>query len=71
MESSDYPVRFSIDYPDRSLDRLTSFFRIFAAIPIMIVLERRFRRELAVDHRRGTNCRGRAPAACSFSDRCS
>ncbi len=38
MESSDYPVRFSIDYPDRSLDRVTSFFRIFTAIPIMIVL---------------------------------
>jgi hypothetical protein len=33
-----YPVRFSVDYPDRSLDRLTTFFRIFVAIPILIVL---------------------------------
>jgi hypothetical protein len=32
-----YPVRFSIDYPDRDLDRLTTFFRLFAAIPIVIV----------------------------------
>jgi hypothetical protein len=34
----DYPVRFSVDYPDRPLNRLTSAFRIFVAIPILIVL---------------------------------
>jgi hypothetical protein len=33
-----YPVRFTVDYPDRPLDRLTTAFRIFVAIPIMIVL---------------------------------
>jgi Domain of unknown function (DUF4389) len=33
-----YPVQFSVDYPDRPLNRLTSAFRIFVAIPIMIVL---------------------------------
>jgi len=33
-----YPVRFSVDYPDRSLDRVTTAFRIFVAIPILIVL---------------------------------
>lgn len=33
-----YPVQFTVDYPDRPLDRLSSFFRPFAAIPIMIVL---------------------------------
>jgi hypothetical protein len=33
-----YPVRFSVDYPDRDLDRVTTFFRIFVAIPILIVL---------------------------------
>ncbi len=33
-----YPVQFSVDYPERSLNRLTSAFRIFVAIPIMIVL---------------------------------
>jgi len=34
-----YPVRFSVDYPDRPLNRLTSAFRIFVAIPILVVLE--------------------------------
>ncbi len=34
---SDYPVTFAVDYPDRELDRLTTFFRIFTAIPILIV----------------------------------
>jgi hypothetical protein len=33
-----YPVQFSVDYPDRPLNRLTTFFRIFVAIPILIVL---------------------------------
>ncbi len=33
-----YPVQFSVDYPDRPLNRLTTFFRIFVAIPIVIVL---------------------------------
>ena len=36
--SSDYPVGLSIDYPDRDLDRLTTAFRVFWAIPIWIVL---------------------------------
>jgi Domain of unknown function (DUF4389) len=36
--SGDYPVTLTIDYPDRDLDRLTSFFRIFMVIPIAIVL---------------------------------
>ena len=34
----DYPVRFSVDYPDRDLNRLTTAFRIFTVIPIAIVL---------------------------------
>jgi hypothetical protein len=33
-----YPVQFSVDYPDRQLNRLTTFFRIFTVIPILIVL---------------------------------
>jgi hypothetical protein len=33
-----YPVRFSVDYPDRALDRVTTVFRLFVAIPILIVL---------------------------------
>jgi len=28
----------SIDYPDRKLNRLTTFFRLFTAIPILIIL---------------------------------
>ena len=38
MDPSPYPVQFSVDYPDRPLNRLTTFFRIFVAIPILIVL---------------------------------
>jgi Domain of unknown function (DUF4389) len=33
-----YPVRFAVEYPDRALSRLTTFFRIFTVIPIAIVL---------------------------------
>ena len=33
-----YPVQYSVDYPDRPLDRLTTFFRVFVVIPIAIVL---------------------------------
>jgi Domain of unknown function (DUF4389) len=33
-----YPLTYSVDYPERDLDRLTSFFRIFTVIPIAIVL---------------------------------
>jgi hypothetical protein len=32
-----YPVRFSVEYPDRDLNRLTTAFRVFVAIPILIV----------------------------------
>jgi hypothetical protein len=33
-----YPVQFDVEYPDRELNRLTTGFRIFMAIPIAIVL---------------------------------
>jgi hypothetical protein len=36
--STAYPVSLSIDYPDRNLSRLTTFFRIFTAIPILIII---------------------------------
>ena len=36
--NGEYPVRFSVDYPERDLNRLTTFFRIFTVIPIAIVL---------------------------------
>jgi hypothetical protein len=32
-----YPVQFSVEYPDRDLNRLTTAFRIIVAIPIIIV----------------------------------
>jgi hypothetical protein len=32
-----YPVTFDVEYPDRPLNRLATFFRIFAAIPILIL----------------------------------
>jgi len=34
----DYPVQFSVDYPDRPLNRLSTALRIFVVIPIAIVL---------------------------------
>ncbi len=36
--SASYPVQFSVAYPDRELNRLTTFFRLFVAIPILIVI---------------------------------
>jgi hypothetical protein len=38
VEKAPYPVQLWVDYPDRPLDRLTTFFRLFTAIPILIVL---------------------------------
>ena len=31
-----YPVQFSVEYPDRDLNRLTTAFRIIVAIPILV-----------------------------------
>jgi Domain of unknown function (DUF4389) len=36
--ASDYPAALDVDYPDRPLNRLTTFFRPFTIIPIAIVL---------------------------------
>jgi Domain of unknown function (DUF4389) len=35
---SNYPVQFEVDYPARPLNRLTTAFRIFVAVPILIVI---------------------------------
>ena len=35
---ADYPVQFSVEYPDRPLNRLSTVFRIFTVIPILIVI---------------------------------
>jgi hypothetical protein len=37
MAGGDYPVQFSVEYPDRDLNRLTTAFRIIVVIPILIV----------------------------------
>ena len=36
--NEEHPVRFSVEYPDRPLNRLTTALRIFTVIPIAIVL---------------------------------
>lgn len=38
MQQAMYPVQFATDYPDRHLNRLTTFFRLFTAIPIAILM---------------------------------
>lgn len=38
MQPSDYPVTFSVEYPERALSRVSTAFRIFAVIPIAIVI---------------------------------
>ena len=35
---SSYPVQFSVDYPEKPLDRLSTFFRLIAIIPIGIII---------------------------------
>ena len=71
--NDEHPVRFSVDYPDRPLNRLTTAFRVFTVIPIAIVLgEHRWLRGRAAGttpmptHRRSPSA---APACCS-SRRC-
>src|SRR3954451_21704078 len=36
--AADYPIQFDVDYPERELNRVTTFFRLFTVIPILIVL---------------------------------
>jgi Domain of unknown function (DUF4389) len=38
-ETPSYPVHFTVDYPDRALNRLTTALRLLVAIPILVVLE--------------------------------
>jgi hypothetical protein len=39
LGGDEYPLTFSVDYPDRNLNRLSTAFRLFAAIPIAILAE--------------------------------
>ena len=65
MPDGDYPVQFSVDYPDRPLNRLTTVFRIFTAIPILILLatDRGRHRRVRLGHRDRT--RPAAPGSSS------
>src|SRR5207237_6577146 len=47
---SSYPVQFDVDFPARPLDRLTTAFRIFVAIPILVLLGFLTRDTLQGDH---------------------
>src|SRR5262249_31904172 len=38
MQQANYPVQFAVDYPDRPLDRVSTFFRLVIALPILLVL---------------------------------
>jgi hypothetical protein len=35
---SGFPATLEVDYPDRDLDRLTTFFRLFAVLPVLVIL---------------------------------
>ena len=37
QQAVSYPVRFSVEYPERDLNRATTFFRLFMAIPILVL----------------------------------
>jgi hypothetical protein len=58
VTATTYPVQFSVDYPDRPLNRLTSAFRIFVAIPILIVLGTVSNSSLAWSHSSATAASG-------------
>jgi hypothetical protein len=38
MTNPPYPIRFTVDYPDRQLARASTFFRIIIALPVLILL---------------------------------
>ena len=62
-----YPLTYSVDYPDRQLNRLSTFFRIFAVIPIAIVLADGVGRHYtySAETTATTTFAGRPAASCS------
>lgn len=38
METTTYPITFTVDYPDRPLDRTSTAFRLVAALPVLALL---------------------------------
>ena len=69
---SGYPAALDVDYPDRPLNRLTTFFRAFTIIPIAIVLTTvSGASEVYSGRPRGARpCRGRRRRACWSPVRC-
>ena len=62
-----YPVRFSVEYPDRELNRLATAFRLIVAIPILILATSIGNQGRAAASRAGESSAARA--GCSFSPR--
>ena len=69
-QQPEYPVQFSVDYPDRDLNRVTTAFRIFTIIPIAIVLGTVSGGTWQWSYQHGTTRPPPGPAACSSSARC-
>lgn len=68
-----YPVQFSVDYPARPLNRLSTAFRIFLVIPIAILLgivKGEAIQVTAPSRTWGFASSPRAPEACSSSAHC-
>ncbi len=38
QRAASYPVRFSVEYPERALNRATTFFRLVLAVPILVLI---------------------------------
>ncbi len=66
METAPYPASLEIDYPDRPLNRLTTFFRVFTVIPIAIVLGSLSHSEYAVNSGGNTNTYAAGAAGILF-----
>ena len=67
MIGAGYPVQFSVDYPDRSLDRLRTVFRIVIVIPIAIVLSTLAGTMWQSAATRAPRSWPRAPDSCSWA----
>ena len=39
MPADPYPVQLDVEYPERQLNRVTTFFRLLLAIPVLVLLE--------------------------------
>jgi hypothetical protein len=70
MDGTSYPVSFSVDYPDRDLDRVTTAFRIFTVIPIAIVLGTVARGTWEWSYSNGTTGVAAGTGGLLFSPRC-